>query len=275
MATKSDPAESVADLKRLYNVEATVEYTSRHGLVRTLRTFLENWDRFLDHTVLITKFPPQVFDTEEDNIPAIPWKGKNLYFRNSKILISTMAGRPHEVLSRAIDHLFYDKVKSMNCETDWLASGTAKASLGNINKAPDESWGPISAGYATCILEVGMTESIRALDVDAQRWIKNEPSHVTQALTAKIYPHREEIIFAVWRSSASRQPVRDDEVRVTKHRGRPRVVSDKRTLRLNFEKIFERPATQGTTERDVIFTARELCRIAITVWDQMELGRRG
>ena len=101
MAIKSDPAESVADLKRLYNVEATVEHTGRHGLVRTLRAFFENWDSFIDYTVLITKFPPQTFDTEEDNIPTIPWKGKNSYFRNSKILISTMAGRPHNILSRA------------------------------------------------------------------------------------------------------------------------------------------------------------------------------
>ena len=276
MAIKSDLAESVADLKRLYNVEATIEYTSRNGLVRTLRTFLENRDIFLDHTVLITKFPRRIFDTGEDNILTFPWKGKFLYFRNSETLISTMAGRPHETLSMEIDHLLYDKVKGMNCQMDFSSTGRAQASLGILNKAPDMSWGPSGVGYATCILEVGMTESLRALDIDAQRWIKNEPSHVTQAITVKIYPRREEMIFAVWRSSTPRQPVRDHEVRITKHGGRPRVVSHNRTLRLSFQKIFERLATPDTRERDVIiFTARELCSIALKVWKELDLGRRG
>ena len=271
MAT--DLAETVADLKSLYNVEATFEYTSRNDLVRVLRPFYENWDNFLDHTVLITKFPLQMFDTGEDNISAIPWKGKNLYFRNSEILISTLSGGPHEILSRLIDHLLYDKIRSMNCKEDLTPSGRATVSLGNLDKQPDESWGPRRVGYPTCVLEVGMTESIRALDIDAQRWIKNEPSYVTQVITAKTYPRREEIIFAVWKSSTPRQPVRDGEVRVTKRRGQPSVISDNRTLRLDFEKIFERPATPDTPESDVVFTGHELCEIALTIWDQMDLLR--
>src|SRR6202000_825778 len=144
-----------------YNVEATVEYTSRNGLVRILRTFLENWDIFLDHTVLITKFPRRIFDAGEDNIPTIPWKGKFLYFRNSETLISTMAGRPHEILSREIDYLLYDKGKGMNCLMDFCSTRKAQESLGILNKAPDMSWGPEGVGYATCILEVGMRESLR------------------------------------------------------------------------------------------------------------------
>src|ERR1700733_11493712 len=99
MAAKSGLAGSDEDLKSLYNVEATFEYTSRSGLARALRTFLEHTDNILDHAVLVTRFPPQLFDAEDDN-NSLPVKGKVVYFRNLQILILIMAGGPHEVLAR-------------------------------------------------------------------------------------------------------------------------------------------------------------------------------
>jgi hypothetical protein len=90
-------SESVTDLEGLYNVEATFKYTSRNGLVQALRAF--NDRTFLDssdHTVLVTSFPPELFEIESEGSdwPAIPPKKKLVYFLDSQILIFTVAGRP-------------------------------------------------------------------------------------------------------------------------------------------------------------------------------------
>jgi hypothetical protein len=52
----------------------------------------------------------------------------------------------------------------MNCQGDLIARGGAKESLGNLDKEPDESWGPTGVAYTTLVLEVGMKESLRAID---------------------------------------------------------------------------------------------------------------
>ncbi|KIN06852.1 hypothetical protein OIDMADRAFT_174008 [Oidiodendron maius Zn] len=276
MAAKSDVTESVADLESLYNVEASFEYTGRDSLVPALRAFPETKDIILDHTVLITKFPLQLFNIEDGDIAVIPFHGKALYFRDRRILIFTMKGSPHEILSRAIHDLLRAKLRKMYCHEDLIASGGVIESLGNVNKQPDQSWGPKGVEYPTCVLEVGMEEreSIPALDRDAQRWIENEPSHVTQVITAKIFPHRPEIIFALWQAKSHRQPVKKDEVHVKIRQGQPRA-SNNRSLSVIFEKLFERLPIPGSSESDVIFTAPELCSIALEVWEEIDLNRRG
>jgi hypothetical protein len=52
----------------------------------------------------------------------------------------------------------------MNCQGDLIARGGAKESLGNLDKEPDESWGPTGVAYTTLVLEVGMKESLRDID---------------------------------------------------------------------------------------------------------------
>jgi hypothetical protein len=276
MAAKSDLTESVGRLKSLYNVEAAFEYTGRDSLMPVLRTFPENKDVILDHTVLITKFPPQLFNIEDSDISVIPWNGKALYFRDRRILIFTLKGSPHEILSLAIHELLRAKLRKMYCHEDLIASGAAIESLGNVNKQPDQSWGPRGVEYPTCVLEVSTEErdSIPALDRDAQRWIENEPTHVTQVITAKIFPHRPEIVFAIWHSKSARQPVKKDEVHVKIRQGQPRV-SNNKSLSVAFEKLFERVPSPGTSESDVIFTAPELCSIALEVWEEIDLKRLG
>jgi hypothetical protein len=211
-------AESVADLESLYNVDATFEYTSRRSLVRAFRAFLDRTFRdppfLLDHTVLVTRFPPQMFEMESEDVnsPVIPPKRKALYFPDSQILIFTMPGRLHELLSREIHRLLSEKISRMNCLEELAATGAATERLQNLSKEPDESWGPEAVDYPTCVLEVGLSENLRRLDRDAQRWIENEVSHVTQVITVKIYPHRHEMIFAIWRRTTTGQAEKDDEI---------------------------------------------------------------
>lgn len=273
-------ADSVSDLESLYNVDATFEYTSRRDLVRALRafcdhTFFDSTSLMLDHAVLVTRFPAQMFGLEPEDVDnPVPQKGKNLYFADSQILIFTMPGLPHELLADDISRIWWEKVSRMNCVEELFGIGGATARLQNLVKEPDRSWGPAAVHYPTCVLEVGLSESLRQLDLDAKHWIENELSHVTQVVTVKIYPRRYEIIFAIWRRTASRRAEKDDEIYVELHEGRP-IVRNNRHLHLSFEQIFERPPTSGTAESDIIFTARELGSMARRVWLEMGLIPRG
>jgi hypothetical protein len=216
-------------------------------------------------------------ESEGSDWPAIPPKKKLVYFPDSQILVFIMAGAPHEILSRAINELLCEKLKEMNGREELTARGSTKEHLLNLGKQPDESWGPVAAGYATCALEVGVSESLRKLDCDAQRWLRNDDSHVTQVITAKIYPHRHEIVFAIWRRTTCRQAEKDDEIRIEWNDGRPichRCQPRRRNdtdLNICFERMFEGPPTRGTAERDVILSGRELGGIARMVWVEMGL----
>ena len=268
MVANSSLEVSGEDLKSLYNVEAAFEYTSHNGLARALRTFQEDSDGILDHVVLVTRFPPKLFDIEDGN-NSLPVKGKSLYFQDLQILILTMKGPVHEFLSLKIHDLFRDKLTRMSCWDDLKATGGATRSLGNVGKEPDQSWGPISTRYPTLVLEVGVAESLRALDSDAQRWIKNGLS-VTQVVTVKIYPHKREIIFAIWRGKSGGQAKKDKEIHIEMNGGQLSV-RKARHLRLSFKEIFERRPRPGTNEGDVKFSARELGIIAHQVWEEMAL----
>lgn len=267
-------AESITDLERLYNVDATFEYTPRNALVRDLdaflhRAFLES--RLLDHTVLITGFPSHVFDKEsEDNPVILPRKRKAVYFPDSGILIFTMPGRPHDVVAEGLNFRIYDRLKRMNCDEELAMTGTATVELRGLKKEPDKSWGPQRVDYPTLILEVGVSESLRCLERDAQRWIENERSGVCQVITVKIYPRRHEIIFSVWRRNEDRKAVKDDDVHVEFREGQPKVRSNK-SLRIYFEPIFKRLPTRGTAEKDLIISARELGSIARKAWIELNL----
>jgi hypothetical protein len=257
-------AESVADLESLYNVEATFEYTSRASLVRALRAFRDRAfldEPLLEHIVLVTRFPLQILESEDHPVKV---KGRPLYFPDSEILVFTMLGRPHELVTSEMIGLFGEKISKMNCLDEFAATGAAGAHLQNIYKEPDGSWGPLAVNYPTCVLEVGVSQSLRSLEHDAQRWIENRASHVTQVVTVNIYLQSREIIVTVWKK-VGQKAVKDNDIYVEIRGDRPRV-RDNRCLGLSFEKIFERRPTHGTAERDVIFSGRELGRIARRVW---------
>lgn len=278
MAAKSGLARSVEDLKRLYNVETAIEYTSRNGLARALDTFpkhkLRDGIPIQDHTVLVTRFPPQLFSIDGDN-KLLSRKEKFIYFQDLQILIFIMTTLQHELLSREINKLLDEKLTKMECWEELIMTGAMSQPLGNVSKKPDESWGPRRVNYhPTCVLEVGLSESLRAVEGDAQNWIKSEISHVTQAITAKIYPHRQEIIFAIWRRNTGGKPEKDGEMCIEIHEGHLRVRND-RYLRIFFKELFEREPKPRSRERDVVFSARELARIAQKVWEMMGWNPHG
>jgi len=261
-------AESVAHLKSLYNVEATFEYTGRRRLARALCDFFHSTSvdhsfRLDDHKVLITGFPLQLL--RDVDVPLYPVKGRSLYFHDTQILILTMPGLPHEILTDELRHLFKTKVDSMNCQEELIKRGSTTEELDRKDKEADGSWGPAALRRPTCVLEVSASQSTRQLQLDARRWLESEISYVTQVITAKIHLQRHEIILTIWQRTASRQVEKKDEVYIELHDSQP-IVGANRCLQICFEQLFRRPPTRGTAERDLVFSARELSGIARRVW---------
>jgi hypothetical protein len=273
--------ESITDLEALYNVEATFEYTGRNGLAQAIRSFVDG-RTFPGHvglddcTVLVTRFPPALFEEDFDEVdnPPVPSKSKNLYFPDSEILILTMKGPIHELVARSVHDILTEKMRKMNCLDELLPTGGKTVQLRGFSKEPDESWGPSINECPTCVLEVAVSESLRQLNRDAERWIKNELSHATQVITTKIYTYRHEIIFAIWRKTARGEAEKVAEASIELQDGRP-LLRPRIQFRLSFEELLKRPPRRGSAEKDIIFTARDLGGVSRRVWHGMGLIPRG
>ncbi|PSS25491.1 hypothetical protein M430DRAFT_25282 [Amorphotheca resinae ATCC 22711] len=284
--TSEPPTGSGVDPEWLSDVEAEFHFTDRDNLARTLRAFFYNAldrDPLCDHTALVTGFPIESFDIDEDDYDAVDDESailrhrKALYLTDSKTLILTMPSRPHEEASRRLDILIASKQNNMNCEDELSPTGRWTIMVGNVCKEPDASWAPREANYPTLVVESlsAVSESSRALGRDAKIWLENDDSHVTQVITIKIHRTRPEIVFTLWRKAPegtdtqTQHPPRavvDQVIDVTLEEGRPMADGN---LCLSFEKIFERRPRPGTTEGDLVFSARELGGIARGVWKAM------
>jgi hypothetical protein len=262
-------AEGLSDVEA--DVEVTIHFTDPNDLTKTLRAFFKkafDRDSFSDHTVLITGFPIESFNFDDDDKPSpIPRSRKALYLTDSKILVLTMPGLPHEEVARLFSRQLDYKLKDMNRNEDIIPGGGTTTTIGNIIKEPDASWRPLGTGYATCVLESAVSESSQSLRRDARIWLEHDDSHVTQVITVKIHRTQPEIVFTLWQKAQHLlRAVVDQEIHVKIEEGRP-VAEGK--LCLSFEKLFERRPRPGTTEGDFVFSARELGGIARSVWIEM------
>lgn len=274
------------DLEILSEVEGTFHFPDYSDFRTTLRTFLDNAidrDSLCDHTVLITGFPTELFMIDEDDDgeeSPLPKSRKALYFEDSKILVLTMPGAPHEVASRLFDRQLQFKLKDMNCLEEGDPTGGVTMALMNVKKEPDESWSPKGTDYLTFAVESGVSEGKGLLHRDVKIWLEHPESHVKQVVTIKIDRPRPEIVFTVWKTTPQERATRaqhppraiiDHEVCVTLEQGRP--IADG-NIYLSFEEFFERRPRLGTTERDMVFSGRELGGIARAVWSRMGFIQR-
>lgn len=270
-------------LDELSDVEATIHFTDNNDLRRRLDTFFNNAirrDSNSDHTVLVTGFPSEGIvidgdDDDEEESP-IPKHRKALYLKHSKMLVLMMKSCPYQIASKHFFAKMALKLKDMNRDEHTLCTGGVTVDMEDVIKEADESWGPRHSQRMTCALETAVSESNRALNCNARIWLEHPESHVTQVITIRISKARPEIVFSVWkathqeRATGSQHPtpraILDHEVYVTLAHGRPIAEG---TLRLSFEKFFERPPRAGTAERDIVFSVRDLGWIAEVVWEHI------
>jgi hypothetical protein len=235
-------------------------------------------DRLGDKTVLITEVPHESFNTDTDESLFYPKSCRALFLEDLRTLVLVMPGPPHEQASWQFGIRLGIKLNDMGCFKEATVPGSAKCTLANANKEPDGSWGPRKKGYITFVVESSVSETARKLEHDAGLWLEStEVSHVTQVLTIKIYRTHPEIIFCMWKAveedeSTRLQAAIVQEIRVTLANGRPMADGE---LCLSFADLFERRARQGTAEKDIIFSKRDLGAIARIVWEDLEFVPRG
>lgn len=273
--------DSNVDLEGLSDVEETIHFTNSLNLRHTIRDFFDNArdrDLLCDHTILIVGFPLGSLpnDDYDDDETLLPQHSKILYLKDLKALFITMAGVPHARASRMFGRLLDQKIMAMNCDDEFAPTGNGKRDLFNLTKHPDESWTPDDKNYITLAVETGVSESERSSVTDAKIWLEHEESHVAQVVTIRVSRVQENICFKVWtatpqdrggtRAQYPRRATEVQNVSVVLTEGRPTADG---TITLSFESLLERRPHPGTAEKDIVFSARELCGIARKVWKDL------
>jgi hypothetical protein len=274
MATESSLTRGPnTDLKGMRDIQATIHFPDCKDFAKNLRAISDNafdHDPLCDCTVLVTGFPPKSFRDDDDDVEdeelLIPRRSRVTYFEESQILIVTMSGRAHEVTNELFGLEFSRKLDKMGCHAEIRLHGAEKVNLGDVEKAPDKSWGPKKNGYITCVLETGVSESRLALHRDATTWLGSPQSHVAQVITIKLSRTRPEMHFCLWKKNQAREASVDHELLVILADGLPITQG---TLTISFEELFERRPRAGTAECDIVFSERDLGGIAREVWEEM------
>jgi hypothetical protein len=263
---------SSALVEGLLESEYTFQFTSLDNLHKTLQDFRVALakDPNQERICIFKGVPNKTFDKFIDC--ENPYY-RTLYFHETRILRIKMPSPAHEEVGASFFGLMRDKIKAMGLYGRTRSQCATLTHLRKVSKEPDGIWGPGLAGNATCILEVGMAESVAQLGLSARIWLEPEESHVNQVITAKIYSDRPEIIFQKWeltrreygktRSSHPRNAMKTHEVTVSLVNNIPTATD---SLRLSFSKIYERPPNPATPEGDFIFTPDELADLAARTW---------
>lgn len=269
--------------KELYNVEATIHYKNTIEFKCAMDNTFENmWERdsLGDHTILILGFPKDIFD--DDNDPDYHYNpflrpGKVLFLHDINAIFFTMSGTLHEIGAEQFDGFLRDKLKQMDCCGELYTTGRALRELKGVSKAPDKSYELKRNNHVTFVVEIGVSESNRALTNDAKIWLEHHESHVTQILGIAVSRKREVVSFILWntapqdRETRANHPLRvaiDQRVEVTFDEGQP--IANGRII-LSFEKFFERKPRQGTADNNIVFSKRELGAIARELWEKLGL----
>lgn len=270
------------DSEALSDVESIISYTNDGGVRDKLHVFFDNapnQDSLVDHSVAVTGFPAKHCDInyeeddddDDDDKQSIFRKKKVTFYKKQNLLVVTMPGQPHKTASRHIQNQMHSKLEHMNCDDELCFTGGPKEHMLTVIKQPDESMGPEDADYLTFVIETGVSESGRKLARDAKTWLEDPSSHVTQVITIKISRVIKKITIHLWTRVPEEQSPRrraeiEQEVKVTME-GESIIASNE--LRISFQKILERPPINGTSEKDLVISKRELGGMARKVWKKL------
>lgn len=274
MASKPYPVGSNAYLEALLENEPTFQFTSIDSLERTVQGFK---DPIQSQYLVYKGVPYNTFEQLVDNEQSITFHERFLYLHDTESLRIKMRSGAHEAAIGEFIQLLTKKLTVMGVIDEITPRHSALKRLGNVSKEPDGAWGPlVPERYATCILEVGMSEPQHKLQLDARLWLELPESlkcHIHQVITINIHHDKPRIDLQKWeqsrreygktRTNHPRRAIKTEEVQVSLVNNVPVVTG---SLRLSFSKLFERPPIPETSEGDIIFTSNELIALAKEVW---------
>ena len=107
--------------------------------------------------------------------------------------------RAYELAAAKFQTLIEFKLAAMNLDDEVEPLGSTTVTLGSWKKEADCSWAPGSRGIEfTLVVEVGLLESARRLDLDARGWLESSGSPVKIVVTININRTNPEIIIHRW-----------------------------------------------------------------------------
>ena len=124
---------------------------------------------------------------------------RQLYNRDTRDLIVTIPGRPHDALVGELHLVMAVSLANMR-RTEWSLT-TARVEGDTCSKEPDGSWIPRqlppgrSDKWPTVVLEVGVSDSQEKLRADADWWLANSQGQVHVVISISVRRTVPEVTF--------------------------------------------------------------------------------
>jgi hypothetical protein len=211
------------------------------------------------------------------------------YCTDINTLIIKVPSPEHEAVTRTFTHDFMDQIRPMGLTElgDLKDMGATTYRGTSTKKEPDSCWRPLAArpnkqDWPTLVFEVGVSETLRKLRMDARWWLANSQGHVKIVLLFKISRATRTIQIEKWecrpatlayvpRSNRppAQIPTQIPTIDIDANgvvNGSPLATTP--PLVLHFRHLFLRQPVPP--EQNVIFTAQNLQRLANNIWAALQ-----
>ncbi|GBF64280.1 hypothetical protein TMEN_6970 [Trichophyton mentagrophytes] len=257
-----------------------IKYTNMRELEGAIkRRASECYEDDCKGTFLVVTAIPSTFITEVDEF----YGDRNPRFAinvdESLAVAETMLSKPHEILAQnfvihigsAVDRMGLRKVYNPSGAANMHSPSRANA---RSTKQPDGSFFIEGEEWPTLIIEIGLSESIKKLAMDAHWWLEAEGSCTLIVITAKIDRQKPLITFQRWENHHG--PITRhcypnitvvQEVRAAHENGVTRVTGN---IILPFENLLRR-SKENKKEADIIIGRDRLIDFAETTWRNQQL----
>ncbi|KAL1982153.1 hypothetical protein VTN96DRAFT_1688 [Rasamsonia emersonii] len=217
---------------------------------------------------------PKQFETIEEHRVDLGRGVSFTYFGDIETLIIKLPSQVHERAHCMFGERMVRAVTAMQLGPEEFAGYGATKYVGEnaSSKEGDSSWKNLrvrsnKGDWPTLVIEAGMSESMPRLHTDARWWIEHSAGKVNIVLLIWIRPSIKAIKIEKWvpgaapvtkTSSCLRSnafPTLTEEITIDQS-NTPSVIKGT-PLRLEFDKIFDRPANPPV-EQDVVFSSQDL-----------------
>lgn len=190
------------------------------------------------------------------------------YTSDTQILSIKMVSLTHDTAASMFAQILSLKFAEIGIIMEVTPVGSGRATMGNVRKEPDGSWGPPDKEYSTLILEVRMSQDLEELLSDKDIWFTSENSHVSQLVLIDIVEKKPQLTIQKWvaptKDLRKTEPAKmTREVKVLLKDGVPTADG---IIMLSFEKLLERQPQQKSRERDIKFSRDDLAVLAKKIW---------
>jgi hypothetical protein len=294
-ARASDEAIDITPITSSQLLEGLEDQIRKFSGISGLRSAVNTLSNHLHQATGTTTNQYLVFHpVTEDDLAEIEDKrytiGRGLrftYCTDINTLIIKVPSPEHEAVTRTFTHDFMDQIRPMGLTElgDLKDMGATTYRGTSTKKEPDSCWRPLAArpnkqDWPTLVFEVGVSETLRKLRMDARWWLANSQGRVKIVLLFKINQVARTIHIEKWecRPAAhiyanrppAQVPTEIQTVDIDAHgivTGSPPATT--RPLVLHFQNLLLRQPVPPQ-EQDVRYTAQNLQRLGNGIWAALQ-----